>query len=141
MSDTIISKTQIQIQIRDLDILHDACNELGLTLDPDAECRGFAGGVRKASHVIKLKGPIDIAVDLSSENNGTYDLITDWRGGHVAKEVGVGFGRLLQSYGIQEAIRYARARGVRVIRRTRSDGSVLLTLKWDSNELPPPSTI
>ena len=34
--------TTIQTQIRDLDALRDACAELGLTLVPDANCRGYS---------------------------------------------------------------------------------------------------
>ena len=132
MQDFIIARNQIRIKIRNLDTLHEACTELGLTLAPDADCRGHAGAVRKAPHVIKLQGPYDIAVHPSPENNGTYDLTTDWRDGHVAKEVGTGFGRLLQTYGVHEVIRDARARGLSITRRTRADGSIFVTLKGDS---------
>jgi len=132
MCDFMIARTQIQIRIRDLGTLRHACNELGLTLHPDSDCRGDAGVVRKVAHVIKLKGPYDIAVEPSPANDGTYRLTTEWRDGHVAREVGTGFGRLLQTYGVHEVIRDARARGLRITRRTRADGSVSVTLKGDS---------
>ena len=48
---------------------------------------------------------------------------------HVAKEVGTGFGRLLQCYGGHKTLRKARVRGVRTARRVESDGSILLTLE------------
>jgi len=128
----MIARTQIQIRIRDLDVLHQACNELGLTLHPDSDCRGHAGAVRKVPHVIKLKGPYDIAVDPSPENDGTYDLTTEWRDGHVAREVGTGFGRLLQTYGVHATIREASLHGLRCTRQTRADGSILLTVVADS---------
>ena len=121
--------TTIQTQIRDLDALHDACGELGLIMLPNASCRGYAGVTRLAPHVIQLKGPYDIAVDPSPENDGTYGLTTDWWDGHVAKEVGTGYGRLLQSYGIHKTMREARSRGLRVHRRQDQDGSVLITLE------------
>ncbi len=124
--------TTIQTQIRDLDALNDACVDLGLKLIPETTCRGYAGVVRQAAHVIQLKGPYDIAVEPTKDNDGTYGLTTDWWDGHVAKEVGAGYGRLLQSYGIHKTMREARSRGLRTSRRTEADGSVLLTLEGGS---------
>ena len=121
--------TTIQTQIRDLDALKDACVEMDLQLVANAACRGYAGITRQAPHVIKLHGPYDIAVDPSPEKNGTYGLTTDWWDGHAAKEVGAGYGRLLQSYGVHKTLREARNRGLRTSRRVEADGSILLTLE------------
>ena len=129
--------TTIQTQIKDLDALHGACTELGLKLVPDSTCRGYAGVVRQAPYVIKLKGPYDIAVEPAKDKDGkgndrTYGLTTDWWDGHVAKEVGIGYGRLLQSYGVHKTIREASLRGLRTTRHTQVDGSILLTLEGGS---------
>ena len=124
--------TTIKTQIRDLEALVCACVELGLKLVPDSTCRGYAGAVRAVPYVIKLKGPYDIAVHPSPEKDGTYDLATDWWDGHVAKEVGAGFGRLIQSYGVHKTIREAALRGLRTTRRTEADGTILLTLEGGS---------
>jgi Protein of unknown function (DUF1257) len=124
--------TTIQTQIRDLEALNEACVEMGFQFVANAKCRGYAGITRKAPHVIQLKGPYDIAVDPSNENDGTYGLTTDWWDGHAAKEVGIGYGRLLQSYGIHKTMREARSRGLRTTRRQEADGSILLTLEGGS---------
>ena len=124
--------TTIQTQIRDLEALRDASVELGLGFTTNAKCRGYAGTSRLAPHVIQLKGPYDIAVEPSKENDGSYGLTTDWWNGHVAQEVGIGYGRLLQSYGIHKTMREARTRGLRVSRKQEQDGSVLLTLEGGS---------
>jgi hypothetical protein len=124
--------TTIQTQIRDLEALRDASVELGLIILPNAKCRGYAGMSRLAPHVIQLKGPYDIAVEPAKENDGSYGLTTDWWDGHVAKEVGTGYGRLLQSYGIHKTMREARTRGLRISRKQEQDGSVLLTLEGGS---------
>ena len=124
--------TTIQTQIRDLDALQDACVDLGFKFLPNAKCRGYAGITRLAPHVIQLKGPYDIAVDPSPEKDGSYGLTTDWWDGHVAKEVGTGYGRLLQSYGVHKTMREARSRGLRSTRRVEVDGSILLTLEGGS---------
>ena len=121
--------TTIQPPVRDLTALSEACSERGVSLVPDADCRGYAGVTRKAPHVIRLKGPYDIAVEPSKANDGTHGLTTDWWDGHVAREVGVGYGRLLQSYGVHKTEREARLRGLRTTRRVETDGSILLTLE------------
>jgi hypothetical protein len=121
--------TTIQTQIRDLEALSDACSELGVALVPNGQCRGYAGITRQAPHVIRLRGPYDIAVDRATPNDGSYRLTTDWWDGHVAKEVGEGYGRLLQTYGIHKTMREARSRGLRVYRKQEQDGGVLLTLE------------
>lgn len=121
--------TTIQTRIRDLAALSEACTEFEVSLVPEADCRGFAGITRKAPHVIKLKGPYDIAVDPSDRNDGTYGFTTDWWDGHVAREVGEGYGRLLQSYGVHKTMREAHLRGLRTTRKVEADGSILLTLE------------
>ncbi len=77
-------------------------------------------------HGIQLKGPYDIAVEPARENDGSYGLTTDWWDGHVVKEVGIGYGRLLQSYGVHKTIREARSRGLRTHRRQEVSWSVLI---------------
>lgn len=121
--------TTIQTRIRDLAALSEACTEFEVSLVPNADCRGFAGITRKAPHVIRLKGPYDIAVDPSDSNDGTYGFTTDWWDGHVAREVGEGYGRLLQSYGVHKTMREAQLRGLRTTRKIEADGSILLTLE------------
>lgn len=121
--------TTIQTQVRDLEALRDACSELGLQLNSGTPCRGYARQTRKCDHTIVLKGPYDIAVDPSEAKDGTYGLTTDWWDGHVDKEVGPGYGRLLQSYGVHKTLREAPARGLRTQRRVEQDGSILITLE------------
>jgi hypothetical protein len=121
--------TTIQTQIRDLDALAEACREMTLGFLPNANCRGYAGIIRQAPYVIRLKGPYDIAVEPAVENDGTYALTTDWWDGHVANEVGENYGRLLQSYGVNKTVREAQLRGLRTTRKIESDGSILLTLE------------
>ena len=120
--------TTIQTQIRDIDALLCACVELGLKLQPDFHCRGYAGVTRRAPYVIQLKGPYDIAVDPSPENDGSYGLTTDWWDGHVEREVGKDFGRLLQLYGVHKTTLEARKQGLAVLRQPQSNGSIKLQI-------------
>lgn len=122
--------TTIQTEVRDMEALRDACVEMGLPLVANTTCRGYAGVLRKADHVIQLKGPYDIAVDPAE--GGRYGFSADWWEGHVEREVGAGYGRLLQSYGVHKTIRSARARGLRTTRNLQADGSIVLTLEGGS---------
>lgn len=117
--------TTIQTQIKDLDALRATCVEMGFDLLANVEARGI-GTQQLGAHVIRLKGPCDIA--LQRENNGTFGLSTDWWGGYVEQEVGPNYGRLLQLYAVHKASREARKRGLSVQRAQRSDGSIKLTI-------------
>jgi len=119
--------TTIETRVRDLDALREACEDLGLQLMTGVPCRGYAGATRKAEHVIRLKGPYDIAVDPGPDNG--FALTCDWWDGHVAKETGPDHGRLLQAYGVRKTLREAKARGLRVNRKLETDGSILLVLE------------
>jgi hypothetical protein len=118
--------TTIKTQIKDINALRAACNELGLGLVQNSSARGYVNQQTKGEFVIKLKGPYDIA--LNKNEDGTYGLTTDWWDGHVEKEVGTNFGKLLQLYGVHKATLEARKKGLSVLRRAKQDGSIKLIL-------------
>ena len=118
--------TSIQTQIRDLAALADDCKELGVELVEGGEARGFAGQTRMGEAVVKLKGPYDIA--LNRQPDGNYELATDWWNGHVEKEVGKGYARLIQLYGVHKAVREARKKGYLATRKTLPNGAIKLTI-------------
>ena len=120
----------IQTQIRDVAALEDACSELGVELLHNAEARGYANQTRRGDLVIRLNGPYDIAAsrETGAEKSEPYNLTTDWWGGHVEKEVGPNYGRLLQLYGVHKTMREASRKRLRVTRRQERDGSIRLTL-------------
>ena len=118
--------TTIQTQVRDLNALRHALGELNVTLHEKTTARGYAGNKLIGDYVIRLKGPYDIA--LNKTPDGSYGLTTDWWDGHVEKEVGAKFGRLLQLYGIHKTTIEARKRGHFVQRKAQKDGSIKLTI-------------
>ena len=118
--------TTIKTQIRDVEALRMAVKELGLTLAENASARGYASNETKGDYVIRLKGPYDVA--LNRTEGGAYGLTTDWWDGHVEKEVGANFGRLLQLYGVHKTMIESRKRGRLVRRQTQGDGSIKLTI-------------
>jgi hypothetical protein len=118
--------TTIETQIRDVEALRAACNEMGLGLVSNGQARGYGERKIAGEHVIVLKGPYDIA--LNRKPDGTYHLTTDWWDGHVEKEVGKNFGRLLQLYGVHKAMQEVRRKGYTVSRFTLKDGSIKLNV-------------
>jgi hypothetical protein len=117
--------TTIKTQIKDIQALQTACGELGLKLVPNANARGFLSNTHKGEYVIKLKGPYDIALN---EQDGAYGLTADFWDGHVEKEVGKDYGKLLQLYGVHKASIEARRKGYSVHRQQKQDGSIKLVL-------------
>ena len=117
--------TDIDTQINDIDALRDACGELKLKLEDNAEARGYAGNRNHGEYVIRLNGPYDVALN---RVDGTYKLTADFWNGHVEKELGPGFGRLLQLYGTHKVMRDARHRGFRVKRTKQKNGNVMLKI-------------
>ena len=73
-----------------------------------------------------LKGPYDIAVN--RQPDGTYGLTTDWWAGHVEKEVGVNYGKLLQLYGVWKTALEATRKGYMVTRQPLKNGSIKVFL-------------
>lgn len=116
----------ITTQIKDIDALRSACTELGLSVLENEQARGYGGALVRGEFVIRLTGPYDITATRASD--GSYALATDWWDGHVEKEVGPSFGRLLQLYAVHKATKEARQRGLSVQRKLRADGSIRLTL-------------
>ncbi len=119
--------TTIQTQIRDVDAIEAACTELGVELLRNTEARGFANNTRQGELVIRLKGPYDIAAN-RAEGSDSYELATDWWNGHVEREVGPNYGRLLQLYRVHKTMREASRKRLRVARHQETDGSIRLTL-------------
>jgi hypothetical protein len=118
--------TTIKTQIKDIEALRKALEEMGLSIVSNAEARGFVSNTTTGDFVIRLKGPYDIA--LNKQPDGSYGLTTDWWDGHVEKEVGKDFGKLLQLYGVHKTILEAKKKGYTAVRKTQPNGSIKLTL-------------
>jgi hypothetical protein len=119
-------QTTIATQIRDAQALREACKELGITLVENADARGYGSQKTRGDYAIKLQGPYDIA--LTRQADGTFVLSTDWYQGHVEREVGANYGRLLQLYGVHKARIEAQRKGYTVRRQALGDGSIKLVI-------------
>ena len=118
--------TTIKTQIKDIDALRSAVQEMGLSLLQKTTAWGYYQNNIKGDYVIRLKGPYDVAVN--KEKDGTFTLTCDWWDGHVEKEVGQNYGKLLQLYGVHKAIREAKRKGHLVQRRQQENGAIKLII-------------
>jgi hypothetical protein len=118
--------TTIKTQIKDIQALRSACAELGLSLLQNTTARGYVTNRITGDYVIQLKGPYDIA--LNKQPDGAYALTSDLWEGHVEKETGQKYGKLLQLYGVHKAIAEARRKGCLVQRKQQPDGSIKLLI-------------
>ncbi len=118
--------TTIATQVRDIEALRSACQELGLELIQDGLARGYSQNTIPGEYVIRCKGPYDIAVN--SQPGGSFGMTADWWDGHVEKEVGLHYGRLLQLYGVHKASREAQRKGYAVRRQALPNGSIKLAI-------------
>ncbi len=118
--------TTIKTQIKDIEALRQACAELGLALEQNAQARGYASNQIKGDYVIRLKGPYDIALNRQPE--GSYSLTDDQWGNYVEDEVGPQHGKLMQLYAVHKAMREARKKGHLARRSQLQDGSIQLTI-------------
>ena len=118
--------TTIETQVRDIGALREACRELGVELLENAVARGYSANTHKGDLVIRLKGPYDVA--LNRQQDGRYGLTCDWWDGHVERELGTGYGKLLQLYGLYKAQAEARRKGYTTRRQQLGDGSIKLTI-------------
>ena len=116
----------VETQLKDIAALKAACRELGLNVQENAEARGYAANRQHGDFVITLKGPYDIAVN--RKQDGTFGLTADQWQGHVAKEVGVNFTRLMKLYSVHKVLIEAKRKGHTVRRQELKDGSVKLTV-------------
>jgi len=118
--------TTIKTQIKDIEALRSACQEMGLSLLQNAQARGYYENKTKGDYVVRLKGPYDIA--LNKQPDGSFGLTADLWNGHVEQEVGQGYGKLLQLYGVHKAIREARKKGHLVTRCQQHNGAIKLSI-------------
>ena len=116
----------VETQIKDIAALKAACRELGLDMLQNAEARGYAANRQHGDFVITLKGPYDIAVN--RKQDGTFGLTADQWQGHVAKEVGTDFTKLMKLYSVHKVLIEAKRKGHTVRRQDLKDGSVKLTV-------------
>jgi len=106
----------IELEVKDIDILSQACNRMGLKLIRDQKTHKWFGskdGV--CDHAISIpEAEYEIGV---TKKNGQYELNCDFYDRRLTQAIGENGGRLKQSYAIEKTRQAARMRGYSVTER------------------------
>jgi len=144
--------TLVDIEIKDLDALRQACVDLGLEFkegqktfkwygthvgDYDIPAGFKKSDMGKCDHAIGVKGNKDayeIGVVKRRDGKSGYHLMWDfWNGGYgLQAAVGAKCGKLAQSYAekvVQKKLQPFKAKGWNVNKATNPQGEIVLTLR------------
>ncbi len=113
----------IQTQIRNLDALRAACEDLHVRLIDGGQVQGYYRGMARADYRIELPGT-RYQVGVVRQQDGTYALQADFWGGHVERTLGKGYGLLLQRYGLHVITHEAKRRGKAISATQLPDGRI-----------------
>lgn len=120
--------TQIATQIKDIEALKKAVQEMGFDVAKDADCRYYFG-TQRMDFVIKLPGAYDAAL---TKTDGSYTLEADFYGKHVSKYLGENGELLMQKYAVEKARIEAFKNGLGVSEKTEGSLITLTMIDPDS---------
>ncbi len=103
--------TKITAEIKDLEALKRATDNMNLRFENNTNCRYYYGSEFK-EHVVKLPGKYDVAIE--ARGDGSYDINADFYGGHVEKFIGPRGSELLRQYSIEKLKIEAKKNGYNV---------------------------
>lgn len=126
--------TTIDVEIRDLECLEEAAEELGLRLIRDQKTFRTYQPSRPCDHVLKLKGfseAYEIGVVADKAKPGSYKLQTDFfmDGYGLQAKVGEGGSKLKQKYAekvVIKGLKPLKARGWSVHSTTNAEGEIVV---------------
>jgi hypothetical protein len=124
--------SEVKTQVKDVAALTAAATEMGLTVEATVNTRrptirGYGTMSQEVDIAVKLTGRYDLG--FIQQENGSYQMVTDWWGGDVAREVGEGAGKLLQNYAYHAVASAARLAGMSVYREVQDDGAYMVVLQ------------
>ena len=136
--------TNIDLEIKELGALKQACQRLGLEFMEDQKSYSWYGrfvgdaplpeGVKvedlgQCAHAIKVPGA-QYEVGVVSDRQGGYRLQWDyWRAGGLEEVLGKGAGKLKMAYGIEMTKMAARREGKSVYEIKRDNGEITLDIQ------------
>jgi len=114
--------TTVKLEVKDLEAMKGACEELGLEFrEGAAQFRTYGGALTACDHLIAVKGNAQAyEIGLRARGDGSYEVLTDFYGGGrgLSEKVGRSGEKLIQMYGAEVAIRAARKKGLKRVSRT-----------------------
>jgi hypothetical protein len=118
--------TRIEIEIRDLGLLQEACNRLGIEFHPEEKSFRWYGGVKDCEGAIRIPNA-RYEIGLVREKN-RYGLLWDsYATGGLEARLGKGAGKLKQAYAVERVRLEAKLRGYR-LRESKTETGVRLVM-------------
>jgi hypothetical protein len=112
--------SKIELEVKDLVMLSQACAHLGLTLIRDRKQFKWYGKIAPCDHVIKVPGAMyEIGV---IKQKDSYELNCDFYDGNIEKAIGQQAGLLKQAYAVAKTKIEARRKGYCVLEKNTDTG-------------------
>jgi hypothetical protein len=112
--------SKIELEVKDLAVLGQACARLGLSLIKGQKEFKWYGKSAPCDHAIKLPGAnYEIGV---VRKNGSYELNCDFYDNNIEKTVGPQAGLLKQAYAVAKTKIEARKKGYSVLEKNTETG-------------------
>ena len=112
--------SKIELEVKDLGMLGQACNRLGLALIRGVRSFKWYGRDSACDHVIKVPGA-DYEIGVLN-TGGLYELNCDFYDPNIEKVIGKQGGRLKQAYTVARVTKEARRKGYRVMEKRTEQG-------------------
>ena len=112
--------SKIELEVKDLGILCQACSRLGLELLRDSKTFKWYGQEAQCDHCIRVPGA-DYEIGVLNRN-GSYELNCDFYDKNLEKVIGLKGGLLRQAYAVEKTRLEARKKGYSVIERQSENG-------------------
>lgn len=115
-------------QITDLNILAKACEELGFTVTRNALCKLYYRGQDFESELVISGKGMEYNIGVKKRDDGTYELVTDFWNGSVARACGVNsrkLGQIIDRYDVVAFEQQARKKRIRT-ERIKKQGKMIV---------------
>jgi len=112
--------SQIELEVRDLGTLAQACARLGLALIRGQKTYKWYGKDADCDHAIRIPGA-NYEIGVISKG-GLQELNCDFYDRNIEKVIGKGGGLLKQAYAVEKAKTEARIKGYSVLERQTDNG-------------------
>jgi hypothetical protein len=112
--------SKIELEVKDLAILGQACGRLGVHLMKDQTTHKWYGQDARCDHAIRIPGATyEIGV---SHKDGRYELQCDFYDAGIEKAIGRQGGLLKQAYAVEKTKLEARRKGYTVLEKKTETG-------------------
>jgi hypothetical protein len=112
--------SKIELEVRDLQVLGNACQRLGLELLKGKKTFKWFGKEAECHHAIRVPGA-DYEIGVT-KSGGLYNLGCDFFDSNIEKAIGSQGGLLRQAYAVEKARVEARRKGYTVVERQTQTG-------------------